>query len=168
MLGEACCNSSAGRRKSSGAMCSLSVYSAFIRHPVAQAAFWKAVFIGAFLFMLRGGRSALAALCWIWSIRLHRKTLCVRYMREVECVSWDLSDAASLKSQLTLVLSGFYCRKQILSGTHRYETHHPCYCLCVCLRHCFAEEVIMAVFSQHLHQQQPKNKQTTHRCPWYT
>lgn len=35
----ACCNSSARRRKSTGAMCSLSVYSAFIRHPVAQPAF---------------------------------------------------------------------------------------------------------------------------------
>lgn len=77
-----CCSSSQRGRKSSGAMCSLSVYSAFTRHPVAQAAFWKAVFIGAFLFMLRGGRSALTALCWIRSIWPRRKTLgvsmCVR------------------------------------------------------------------------------------------
>lgn len=76
-VGAVCCNSSVGSRKSSEAMCSLSVYSAFIRHPVAQAAFSKTVFIEAFLFMLRGGRSALASPCWIWSICLHRKTLCV-------------------------------------------------------------------------------------------
>lgn len=76
-------------------MCSLSVYSAFIRHPVPQAAFWKAVFIGAFLFMLRGGRSALTALCWIRSICLHSKTLCRRTCvcvcergRERDCVRW--------------------------------------------------------------------------------
>lgn len=94
-VGAACCNSSVTRRKSSGAMCSLSVYSAFIRHPVAQAAFWKAVFIGAFLFMLRGGRSALAAPCWIWSICLHRKTLCV-WLCERECVC-ELGDGRDLK-----------------------------------------------------------------------
>lgn len=62
-VGAVCCNSSVGSRKSSEAMCSLSVYSAFIRHPVAQAAFSKTVFIEAFLFMLRGGRSALASPC---------------------------------------------------------------------------------------------------------
>lgn len=89
-----CCNSSLWRRKSSGAMCSLSVYSAFIRHPVPQAAFWKAVFIGAFLFMLRGGRSALTALCWIRSSCLHSKTLC---RRMCVCV-WETEENGGIVS----------------------------------------------------------------------
>jgi len=150
--GAACCNSSVRRRKSSGAMCSVSVYSAFIRHPVAQAAFWKAVFIGAFLFMLRGGRSALAALCWIWSIRLHRKTLCVSIWESL-CVSagwWE-----GFKAMCEPSLAGYYCNCRKQSGASRLEhIGKGCRCLSVCLFVCMSEFFITAIcvrtFSQHV------------------
>lgn len=130
-----CRNSLLRGRKSSGAMCSLSVYSAFIRHPVAQAAFWKAVFIGAFLFMLRGGRSALTALCWIRSIWPRRKTLCVS-MCERECVcvclSWRIG---VIRSEWSGMLAGYYCnfRKCSRALPSQLEHKNPALYVLVCL-----------------------------------